>query len=221
MVEWCAPSKPLLRLAHRWRRHIARIRQRDCRVCVPVRCATDRWLGRSFGSALPAHARLSGCIESRTGIQPAHGGRLEPPFPPAGQATDVKYLLVICGLLLVVAAGCGQSAGASQFGSLIVTVTAGPTCPAEQINDPTCAPRPVKGAGLRLEGSREVTLVTDANGTARHEQIPAGAYRLVPQQVSHPSFPTARQASESAWLSGSGGGTRTPDTRIMIRRRQS
>jgi hypothetical protein len=94
--------------------------------------------------------------------------------------------LVICGLLLllVVAAGCGRPAGASQFGSLIVTVTAGPTCPAEQINDPTCAPRPVKDAQLRLEGSREVTLVTDANGKARHEQIPVGAYRLVPQQVT-------------------------------------
>lgn len=94
----------------------------------------------------------------------------------------MRYLLMICALV-VVAAGCGQSAGASHFGSLIVKVTAGPTCPVEQIGDPACAPRPVKGAHLRLEGSGEITLVTDASGTARDDHIPVGGYRLVPQSV--------------------------------------
>jgi hypothetical protein len=96
--------------------------------------------------------------------------------------TGMRYLLVICGLL-VAAAGCGQSAGASHFGSLIVTVTAGPTCPVERIGDPACAPRPMQGAQLRLDGSSEITLVTDASGTARADQIPVGDYRIVPQSV--------------------------------------
>ena len=95
---------------------------------------------------------------------------------------DVRYLLVICGLL-VVAAGCGQSADARHFGSLIVKVTAGPTCPVERIGDPACAPRPVKGAQLRLDGAGDITLVTDASGTARADRIPVGRYRLVPQSV--------------------------------------
>lgn len=86
-------------------------------------------------------------------------------------------------LLLLVADGCGQSAGANQSGSLIVRVTAGPTCPVERIADPTCAPRPVIGVRLRLDGPSEVTLTTDAAGTARAGEIPVGAYRLVPQPV--------------------------------------
>jgi hypothetical protein len=85
--------------------------------------------------------------------------------------------------LLLVADGCGQSAGANQSGSLIVRVTAGPTCPVERISDPTCAPRPVTGVRLRLDGPSEVTLTTDATGTARAAEIPVGAYRLVAQPV--------------------------------------
>ena len=42
----------------------------------------------------------------------------------------------------------------------------------------------MKDARLRLEGSREVTLVTDATGTARNDQIPVGTYRIVPQSVA-------------------------------------
>lgn len=90
----------------------------------------------------------------------------------------MRCLLVIWFLLLV-ADGCGQSAGANQSGSLIVRVTAGPTCPVERIADPTCAPRHVSGVRLRLDGPIEVTLTTDATGTAHAEEIPVGAYRLV------------------------------------------
>jgi hypothetical protein len=94
----------------------------------------------------------------------------------------MKHLSVLC-LLLVVAVGCGTSAAARRSGSLVVTVTAGPTCPAEKVGDPACAPRPVKGARLRLEGPGETTLVTDASGTARDQQIPVGAYGVIPQPV--------------------------------------
>lgn len=81
------------------------------------------------------------------------------------------------------AAGCGQSTRAGHFGSLTVTVMAGPTCPAERVGDPACAPRPVKGAQLRLSGASTITLVTGVRGTARDTRIPVGAYRLVPQPV--------------------------------------
>lgn len=103
-----------------------------------------------------------------------------PPCPLV--KVGVRCLVVIC-LLVVVADGCGGSTSAQHFGSLTVTVTAGPTCPAERIGDPACAPRPVKGAHLRLEGSSEVTLVTDARGMAQDEEILVGAYRLVPHPV--------------------------------------
>jgi hypothetical protein len=86
-------------------------------------------------------------------------------------------------VFLIVASGCGQTANASHFGSLTVAVTAGPTCPVERIDDPTCAPRPVRGAQLLLEGANSITLVTDARGTARNERIPVGVYRLVPEPV--------------------------------------
>jgi len=94
----------------------------------------------------------------------------------------VRRLLLIW-LLLLVAGGCGQVAGRTHSGSLIVRVTAGPTCPVERIADPTCAPRPVKGARLSLDGPSEMTLTTDATGTARAGEMPVGSYRLVAQPV--------------------------------------
>jgi hypothetical protein len=95
---------------------------------------------------------------------------------------SVRYLLIMSFLLLV-AVGCGQSTGTQHSGSVVVTVTAGPTCPVERIADPTCAPRPVKGARLRLDGPNEMTLTTDATGTARQGESPVGTYRLVAQPV--------------------------------------
>jgi len=95
----------------------------------------------------------------------------------------VRCLFVIW-LLLLVADGCGQSGGAERSGSLIVTVTAGPTCPVQRAGDPACAPRPVKGARLSLDGASDMTLTTDANGTARETMVPVGAYRLVAQPVN-------------------------------------
>ncbi len=94
----------------------------------------------------------------------------------------MRCLFVIC-LLLLFADGCSQSGGAEYSGSLIVTVTAGPTCPVERVGDPACAPRPVKGARLSLDGTSE-TLTTDASGTAWDAEIPVGAYHLVAQSVN-------------------------------------
>ena len=91
--------------------------------------------------------------------------------------------LLLIALLLLVADGCGQSVGTRHSGSLIVRVTAGPACPVDRIADPTCAPRPVKGARLILDGPSEMTLTTDATGTARAGEMPVGSYRLVAQPV--------------------------------------
>ena len=91
--------------------------------------------------------------------------------------------MLVIWLLLLVADGCSQSGGAEHSGSLVVTVTAGPTCPVERVGDPSCAPRPVDGARLRLDGSSGMTVTTDASGTAREADIPVGAYRLVAQPV--------------------------------------
>ena len=99
-----------------------------------------------------------------------------------GCQRGVRCLLLIW-LLLLVADGCGQSVGTTHSGSLIIRATAGPTCPVERIADPTCAPRPVKGARLSLDGPSKMTLTTDATGTARAGEIPVGSYRLVAQPV--------------------------------------
>jgi hypothetical protein len=89
----------------------------------------------------------------------------------------------VIALLLLAADGCGQSVSTQHSGSLIVRVTAGPTCPVERVADPTCAPRPVRGARLHFEGPSEITLTTDETGTARAGEIPVGSYRLVAQPV--------------------------------------
>jgi hypothetical protein len=95
----------------------------------------------------------------------------------------VRCLLVTCLMLLLVADGCSQSVGAEHSGSLVVTVTAGPTCPVERVGDPACDPRPVNGARLRLDWPSGMTVTTDASGTAREAGIPVGAHRLVAHPV--------------------------------------
>jgi hypothetical protein len=96
----------------------------------------------------------------------------------------MRSLLGICLLLVTLADGCGQSGDAHHYGSLIITVKAGPTCPVERIGDPACAPRPVNGARLRLDGASEMTLRTGASGTAGEDMMPVGAYLLAPQPVN-------------------------------------
>ena len=94
----------------------------------------------------------------------------------------MKVASVIC-VLLVVTVGCSSSQTSKRTGSLLVRVTAGPTCPVARVDDPACTPRPVEGAQLRLEGPTDLTLVTDNAGIAREEGIIVGNYRLVPELV--------------------------------------
>ena len=96
----------------------------------------------------------------------------------------MRYLLAVCVLVLLIASvGCGSSASPQRTGSLVITVSAGPVCPVERVDDPTCAPRMVKGARLRLEGPATLTLTTDTEGTARSDPISVGIYRVVAEPV--------------------------------------
>ena len=94
----------------------------------------------------------------------------------------MRYLLCLW-VMVVVTVGCGSSQSSERSGSLLVMVTAGPTCPVARVDQPACAPRPVKGAQLRLEGPASLTLVTDNAGIARGDGIIVGSYRLVAQPV--------------------------------------
>jgi hypothetical protein len=95
----------------------------------------------------------------------------------------MKWSIVFA--LLLPAFGCGSgTATSSPTGALVVTVTAGPTCPVLPSSGPACSPRPVKGAQLQLKGPSDATLVTDAAGEARGDSLAAGVYRLVPQPVA-------------------------------------
>lgn len=78
------------------------------------------------------------------------------------------------------------SPGGDGRTGLLITATAGPTCPVETVPpDPACAPRPVAGAVvvIRDETGTEVARVTlDATGFAMVE-VPAGGYVAEPQPV--------------------------------------
>lgn len=78
------------------------------------------------------------------------------------------------------------SPGGDGRTGLLITATAGPTCPVETVPpDPACAPRPVAGAVvvIRDETGLEVARVTlDATGFAMVE-VPAGGYVAEPQPV--------------------------------------
>lgn len=86
--------------------------------------------------------------------------------------------------LAVLLAAC--QAPRSADATLVVTVTAGPTCPVvTDPPDPNCADRPVAGAVVVVEDrdGREVARGTaDEDGMIRLA-LAAGAYRLVPQPV--------------------------------------
>jgi hypothetical protein len=73
------------------------------------------------------------------------------------------------------------SGGPGIFG----TALAGPTCPVEQPGDPSCDPRPVAGATIRVtdaQGAEVGTVVTDANGRF-FVALPAGTYTVTAPPV--------------------------------------
>ncbi len=95
---------------------------------------------------------------------------------------DMKLTSTIC-LVLIATGGCGHPASETPSASLVVTVTAAPTCPVARVDDPACAPRPVADAEIRLQGPTSLTLTTDEHGRA-HGKVAVGTYRLAPQPVN-------------------------------------
>lgn len=74
--------------------------------------------------------------------------------------------------------------GAAEGTGVAGRVTAGPTCPVERPDDPSCAPRLVAAELVVVDGAgNEVArLTSDASGYYRIA-LPAGSYRLEPQPV--------------------------------------
>ncbi len=79
-----------------------------------------------------------------------------------------------------------QSPTESANGALVVTLTAGPVCPVEQIPpDPNCAPRPVAGEVVSValpDGQVVDSQRTDAQGRANFSLRP-GAYVVTAPEV--------------------------------------
>ncbi len=74
--------------------------------------------------------------------------------------------------------------GTGKTGILGIAL-AGPTCPVEQPGDPSCEPRPVPGAQVRItnaEGADVATAVTDATGRFFTE-LSAGMYTVTAEPV--------------------------------------
>ncbi len=82
-------------------------------------------------------------------------------------------------------------AGTGKTGLLIRTV-AGPTCPVERPDDPTCLPRPVPAANLVVTdpaGNEVARAVTDGGG-AIFVELPAGEYEVVARPIEgYVAFP--------------------------------
>lgn len=90
----------------------------------------------------------------------------------------MKQLLVLVAALGL--AACTEPAPADA--ALLIQAVAGPTCPVERPGDPSCQPRPVPGAPIRVlpvdgRAIEPVAGRTDGNGTLRLE-LPAGEYRV-------------------------------------------
>jgi hypothetical protein len=96
---------------------------------------------------------------------------------------------LLLSVLLVAAAGCaGATPAPDESGRLAadlrLTVTSSPTCPVETTPpDPACAPRPVAGAQIRIEGpGLDETIAAGADGVAAARLEP-GDYTATPLPV--------------------------------------
>jgi hypothetical protein len=111
----------------------------------------------------------SGCIDEHTWVYDVTRDGTVRFVSEAGGAVPQE---VIDGLL-----------AASDATGVAGRVTAGPTCPVETPDDPTCNPRPVAGAVLVVKGAGGVEvarITTDATGLFRIGLQP-GDYTLEPQ----------------------------------------
>ena len=104
----------------------------------------------------------------------------------------IVLLATSCGSAATTSVGAsgggsgGASGGAAAAGTLVVSVVAGPTCPAQPISSATCRNRAVPGATLHAAGA---TLTTSRDGRAS-EQLPPGRFTITADPVDgYMSFP--------------------------------
>jgi len=103
----------------------------------------------------------------------------------------MRHRLLLVALLAAALAGCRGGAASpapsvGEGGVVRGVVTAGPTCPVEQVPPAsTCAARAVTGALLLIEDAdgRRLDEVRSGPGGEFAASLPAGMYRLVPQPV--------------------------------------
>ena len=91
--------------------------------------------------------------------------------------------ILACLLLSILPAGSVRCLGdddpADPRGTLVCTVTRGPVCPVERVDQP-CPPQPLEGMRLKIigrPGAKVFTVLTDKNGVGK-VSLPAGAYRV-------------------------------------------
>ena len=89
-------------------------------------------------------------------------------------------------LILVIVAGCAEGDVGRPSGLIVVTATAGPTCPVEtDPPSPECAPRAVAGAEMVVtdgSGAEVARVVTGHDGVVTIA-VPAGTMTVTPQPV--------------------------------------
>ena len=92
------------------------------------------------------------------------------------------------GLLLP---GCGQLPAAS-YGTVSGTVTAGPTCPVEQVGSP-CPNRPLQTTVVILSRSGQVVSSTRSDGHGRYSvRVAPGTYFVAVETTRWPRCPATR-----------------------------
>jgi Carboxypeptidase regulatory-like domain len=89
--------------------------------------------------------------------------------------------------------GPGGSGGGSGSTGIAGKAVAGPTCPVVRENDPSCNPRPVRGAVVivkSLDGTQVARVETDAAGVFR-VALPPGSYTVESDRTSGFPMPPA------------------------------
>jgi hypothetical protein len=95
-------------------------------------------------------------------------------------------------LMAIVFAACGSGRHAATTmptSEVHGTITAGPSCPVEQVGNP-CPPSPVSARVEIRDASRRVVATTTSRRDGRYSvRVPAGAYSVVVVTATMPSCP--------------------------------
>jgi Carboxypeptidase regulatory-like domain len=102
----------------------------------------------------------------------------------------VRTAVVLIAVVFAAACGSGQHAATTTTTSeLYGTITAGPSCPVEQVGNP-CPPRPVSArVEIRNASSRVVAATTSGRDGRYSVRVPAGPYTVVVVTATMPSCP--------------------------------